>query len=196
MSVCGSLGTPTEVHCQIGELGANPAATFEKRQEGGPGIAGRKKRRTPSPHNTLEEHPCILGKIEKHFGEDLTGKRFALWGLAFKPDTDDMREAPSRVIMEGLWSRGATVAAFDPVAEEETRHIYGTRPDLVFAGDAYQTLQGADALIVVTEWKIFRSPDYTKMESEMRGRVIFDGRNIFQPEVAREHGFTYFGIGR
>ena len=143
-----------------------------------------------------EQKKVIIAKIEQHFGPDLSGKRFALWGLAFKPDTDDMRAAPSRVIMEALWARGAKVAAFDPVAQEETARIYPERQDLFLVGDPYEALEGADALIVVTEWKLFRSPDFPSMTRKMRDRVIFDGRNIFQPDIAREHGFVYYGIGR
>ncbi|MDJ0955640.1 MAG: UDP-glucose/GDP-mannose dehydrogenase family protein [Arenicellales bacterium] len=143
-----------------------------------------------------DQKKVLLKKIESHFGSDLSGKRFAVWGLAFKPDTDDMREAPSRVVMEGLWDRGAEVAAFDPVAETETARIYENRQDLFLADDPYKALDGADALIVVTEWKLFRSPDFSDMAKRMRDRVIFDGRNIFQPEVVREHGFVYYGIGR
>lgn len=143
-----------------------------------------------------EQKKVMLAKIERHFGPDLSGKRFALWGLAFKPDTDDMRAAPSRVILEGLWERGAQTTAFDPVAQEETARIYPERQDLFLVGDPYEALEGADALVIVTEWKLFRSPDFPSMVRRMRDRVIFDGRNIFQPDVAREHGFTYYGIGR
>ena len=143
-----------------------------------------------------EQKKVILAKIERHFGPDLSGKRFALWGLAFKPDTDDMRAAPSRVIMEGLWARGAKVVAFDPVAQEETARIYPRHQDLSLVGDPYDALEGADALVVVTEWKLFRSPDFSSMARRMRDRVIFDGRNIFQPDIAREQGFVYYGIGR
>ncbi len=143
-----------------------------------------------------DQKKVLLSKIEKHFNGDLRGRRFAVWGLAFKPDTDDMREAPSRVILEGLWERGANVCAFDPVAEDEARRIYGARDDLALATDAYEALVGADALIVVTEWKIFRSPDFDTMANRMKGKVIFDGRNIFDRTVVGEYGFTYYGIGR
>lgn len=143
-----------------------------------------------------DQKKVLLKKIETHFGSDLTGKRFAIWGLAFKPDTDDMREAPSRVIMEGLWDRGAKVTAFDPVAQEETARLYPGRQDLVLVSDPYEALDDADALVIVTEWKLFRSPDFARMAERMRDRVIFDGRNIFQPDVVREHGFSYYGIGR
>ena len=138
----------------------------------------------------------IVEKIIKQFGNDLTAKKFAVWGLAFKPETDDMREAPSRTIIEALWQRGATVAAYDPVAEEEVERIYGKRDDLALVSDPYDALDGADAMIVVTEWKVFRSPDLDTMMSRMKTPIIFDGRNIFQPASVRKAGFEYFGIGR
>ncbi len=138
----------------------------------------------------------IVDKIVKRFGENLKGKKFAVWGLAFKPETDDMREAPSRTIIEALWQRGATIAAFDPVAEEEVERIYGQRDDLSLVADPYSALDDADGLIIVTEWKVFRSPDLDDMLSKMRTPVIFDGRNIYQPETIRKAGFEYFGIGR
>lgn len=138
----------------------------------------------------------IVEKIIKQFGNDLTGKKFAVWGLAFKPETDDMREAPSRTIIEALWQRGATVAAYDPVAEEEVVRIYGKRDDLALVSDPYDALDNADAMIVVTEWKVFRSPDLDTMMSRMKTPIIFDGRNIFQPASVRKAGFEYYGIGR
>lgn len=138
----------------------------------------------------------LVDKITARFGDDLSGKHFALWGLAFKPETDDMREAPSRTIMEALWARGASVAAYDPVAEEEARRIYGERDDLQLTDDPYQTLDGADALVVVTEWKEFRSPEIDEMTRRMKSRVIFDGRNIYQPAQFAAHDFEYSGIGR
>jgi len=139
----------------------------------------------------------LLRKIDEYFGSRrLAGARIALWGLSFKPNTDDMREAPSRVIMEGLWERGARVSAFDPVAVDEVRRIYGERDDLELVGDPYEALEEADALVVVTEWKIFRSPDLGMMKQRMKQPVIFDGRNIFDPEQMSRHGFDYRGIGR
>ena len=138
----------------------------------------------------------LVDKIIKRFGDDLQGKKFAVWGLAFKPETDDMREAPSRTIMEALWQRGATIAAYDPVAEEEVERIYGNRDDLTLVAEPYDALDDADGLIVVTEWKVFRSPDLDVMMSKMNTPVIFDGRNIFQPTIIRKAGFEYFGIGR
>mgnify|MGYP001814842239 CR=1 FL=1 len=138
----------------------------------------------------------LVDKIVKRFGEDLTGKKFALWGLAFKPETDDMREAPSRTIMEALWQRGATVTAYDPVAEEEVERIYGDRDDLALVPEPYDAVSDADALIIATEWKVFRSPDLDIMLEQMKSPIIFDGRNIYQPSQLRKAGFEYFGIGR
>jgi UDPglucose 6-dehydrogenase len=138
----------------------------------------------------------LLEKIDRHFGGELAGRRFALWGLAFKPDTDDMREAPSRVVMEGLWKRGATVAAYDPVAEKEASRIYGARADLLLSPDPYDALDGADGLIVVTEWKMFRSPDIAEIAKRLKGKVVFDGRNVFDPAAFAQAGVTYYGIGR
>ena len=138
----------------------------------------------------------LLQKITARFGNDLKGKHFALWGLAFKPGTDDMRDATSRVVMEGLWERGATVTAHDPVAMKETRHIYGERADLRYAETPLDTLQGADALIIVTEWKAFKSPDFEAVKSRLKQPVIFDGRNLFEPSSVAALGIEYHGIGR
>lgn len=139
----------------------------------------------------------LLEKMDRYFGAGgLKDASVALWGLAFKPDTDDMREAPSRVLLEGLWERGARVAAFDPVALQEARRIYGDRDDLVLVDDPYQALHGAHALAIVTEWKIFRSPNFKLLKERMTNPVIFDGRNIFDPEQMRHSGFHYQGIGR
>lgn len=145
--------------------------------------------------NNAQKH-VMLSKITKRFGEDLTGKHFALWGLAFKPGTDDMREASSRVVMEGLWDKGATVTAFDPAAMKETKHIYGERSDLCYADNAKNALQGADALIILTEWKAFKSPDFGIIKARLKNPVIFDGRNLFEPSDLKALGFEYFGIGR
>jgi UDPglucose 6-dehydrogenase len=138
----------------------------------------------------------LLHKIVARFGEDLTGKHFAIWGLAFKPGTDDMREATSRVVMEGLWARGATVTAFDPVAMKETQHIYGERPDLSYADDSKAALHNADALVIVTEWKAFKSPDFDLIKARLKQPVIFDGRNLFEPKTIAALGIEYHGIGR
>ena len=138
----------------------------------------------------------LFRKILEHFQGNLQGKRIALWGLAFKPNTDDMRDAPSRVLMEALWEAGAEVVAFDPVAMDEARRIYGDRSDLVLVDTPEQALQDADALAVVTEWNIFRSPDFQALKESLAAPVIFDGRNIYDPAMLREQGFTYYGIGR
>jgi len=140
----------------------------------------------------------MFSKIAAHFGgaDRLGGKRIAVWGLAFKPNTDDMREAPSRTLVEALWRSGATVTAYDPVAMPETRRIYGDRPDLVFAPDKYTALDGADAVVVCTEWQQFRAPDFDEMDRRLASKVIFDGRNIYSPEHLRRDGWTYISIGR
>ncbi len=138
----------------------------------------------------------LIEKIKARFGADLGGRRFALWGLAFKPNTDDMREAPSRVIMEGLWKLGATVRAHDPVAMHEARRIYGDEPRLEYADTPLGALEGADALVIVTEWKVFRSPDFAEIRSRLKQPVIFDGRNLYEPKVVRAAGLEYFPIGR
>jgi UDPglucose 6-dehydrogenase len=138
----------------------------------------------------------LINKITKRFGNDLKGKHFAIWGLAFKPGTDDMREATSRVVMEGLWARGATVTAYDPVAMKETQHIYGDRKDLSYAGNPKDALQNADALVIVTEWKAFKSPDFNVIKARLKQPVIFDGRNLFEPASVTALGIEYHGIGR
>jgi UDPglucose 6-dehydrogenase len=138
----------------------------------------------------------LVAKIVRRFGEDLSGRRIALWGLAFKPNTDDMREAPSRVIIDGLLARGATVTAFDPVAMPEARHIYASEPRVAFAEEALEAAGGADALAIVTEWKAFRSPDFDELKRRLATPVIFDGRNLYEPAAVRALGFEYFPIGR
>jgi UDPglucose 6-dehydrogenase len=143
-----------------------------------------------------QQKSVLLEKIRHYFNNDLKGKHFAIWGLAFKPNTDDMREAPSRMVIEGLWREGASIQAFDPVAEDEARRIYGNRTDLVLASDPYEAVRDADGLVVVTEWNIFRSPNLDEIGKRMKGRVIFDGRNIYDPTKVREKGFDYVGIGR
>ncbi len=134
----------------------------------------------------------LVQKATKHFG-DVAGRHFAVWGLAFKPKTDDMREAPAVEVIEGLLGKGATVAAFDPVATEVARRRFGSR--VKFTG-MYDTLQGADALVVVTEWNEFRHPDFDRIKSALKQPVIFDGRNVYAPERMRSLGFTYYGVGR
>ena len=138
----------------------------------------------------------LVDRIVERFGENLQGRRFALWGLAFKPDTDDMREAPSRVIIAELLRRGAKISAHDPVAMPEARRIFDGVPGLDFAAMPNEALEGADALIVVTEWKAFRSPDFERLRATLRQPVVFDGRNLFDPEMMRTLGFEYMSIGR
>jgi UDPglucose 6-dehydrogenase len=137
----------------------------------------------------------LFGKIKAHFG-DLRGKTLAVWGLAFKPNTDDMREASSRVLMEALWAAGAKVRAYDPVANAECGRIYGQRADLVLCKTAPDALEGADALAIVTEWREFRSPDFEHMRSALNTPVIFDGRNLYDPVHMQRAGFSYYAIGR
>ncbi|HEY4292278.1 UDP-glucose/GDP-mannose dehydrogenase family protein [Luteibacter sp.] len=138
----------------------------------------------------------LYSQISRYFDGDLTGKTVALWGLAFKPNTDDMREAPSRKLMEALWVAGARVRAYDPEARAETRRIYGKRDDLVLCDDAYDTLEGADVLALVTEWKTFRSPDFARIKAGLASPAIFDGRNLYDPRAVEDAGIAYYGIGR
>jgi UDPglucose 6-dehydrogenase len=138
----------------------------------------------------------LVDKLTARFGKDLTGKRFAMWGLAFKPNTDDMREAPSRTMLEALWAMGASVSAYDPAAMEETRRIYGERADLLLVDSPMDALKGADALLIVTEWKVFRSPNFDTMKSLLKAPLVFDGRNLYDPASVRAQGFEYFPIGR
>jgi UDPglucose 6-dehydrogenase len=138
----------------------------------------------------------LFAKISRFYGGNLQGKTIALWGLAFKPGTDDMREAPSRVLLEQLWNAGARVRAFDPAAMKETRRIYGERADLTLCNRARETLEGADALAIVTEWKEFRSPDFDFLKKQLRSPVIFDGRNLYDPAMMKRLGFRYYAIGR
>ncbi len=138
----------------------------------------------------------LFNKLSTHFKGDLSGKTIALWGLAFKPNTDDMREAPSRVLMESLWAAGASVKAFDPEAMEETQRIYGDRDDLQLVGTKEAALKDADALVICTEWKNFRAPDFDGMQKLLKSPLVFDGRNLFDPVSMHEKGFTYFAIGR
>jgi UDPglucose 6-dehydrogenase len=134
--------------------------------------------------------------ISAHFGGDLQGKTVALWGLSFKPNTDDMREASSRVLMERLWAAGASVKAFDPEAMEETQRIYGSRADLSLMGTKEATLEGADFLVICTEWQAFRAPDFDLLKAKLKTPLIFDGRNLFEPKLMMEYGLHYYAIGR
>jgi UDPglucose 6-dehydrogenase len=138
----------------------------------------------------------IFEKIAGHFGADLAGRTFALWGLAFKPNTDDMREAASRVLMEALWDAGAKVQAYDPVAMEEAQRIYGDRDGLTLCGTKEAALKEADALVVMTEWQVFRAPDFDLVASRLKAPVIFDGRNLYDPARLKRRGITYYAIGR
>ncbi len=138
----------------------------------------------------------VFEKINQYFNKDLEGKTFALWGLSFKPNTDDMREAPSRVLMEALWQAGANVQAYDPAAMEETQHIYGLQPLLHLCGTKEAALNNADALIIMTEWRQFKAPDFEMLKNTLKQPVIFDGRNLFDPVRMKEKGFVYKGIGR
>ncbi len=145
--------------------------------------------------NEAQKH-ILVNKLTARFGSDLKGKRFAMWGLAFKPNTDDMREAPSRAMLEALWAMGASVSAYDPAAMEETRRIYGERSDLLLVDSPMDALKGADALLIVTEWKVFRSPNFDTMKSLLKTPLVFDGRNLYEPQAMREMGFDYLPIGR
>jgi len=145
--------------------------------------------------NERQKH-VLVEKIVARFGENLSGRTFAIWGLAFKPNTDDMRDAPSRVIIEELSRRGASVRAYDPVAMEEAARVMQDTPRLSFMPDQAQALEGADALVVVTEWKEFRNPDFDAIKAALKQPLVFDGRNIYDPALMRSHGVEYHGIGR
>jgi UDPglucose 6-dehydrogenase len=138
----------------------------------------------------------LFGKISRFFGAELAGRTIAVWGLAFKPNTDDMREAPARVLMEALWAAGAKVRAYDPVAMGEAKRIYGARPDLALVASAALALEGADALAICTEWQEFRSPDFARFKSVLKQPVVFDGRNLYEPSLMARQGIRYFAIGR
>ncbi|HWL64099.1 MAG TPA: UDP-glucose/GDP-mannose dehydrogenase family protein [Steroidobacteraceae bacterium] len=143
-----------------------------------------------------EQKSFLVRKIGRHFGGKLAGLRVALWGLAFKPNTDDMRAAPSVVVIESLLAAGASVQAFDPVAAQEAQRIFSGRQGVAIADDAYDALEGADALAIVTEWQEFRSPDFGRIKSALRSPVIFDGRNLYSPELMAQLGFSYYAVGR
>ena len=143
-----------------------------------------------------EQKASLYRKVFDHFDGHLRGKTFALWGLSFKPNTDDMREAPSRVLMEALWQAGASVQAFDPKAMEEAQRLYGSRDDLTLTGTKEAALKNADALIIVTEWQSFRAPDFDQLSRLLKQPLIFDGRNLFDPQRLSKRGFTYVSVGR
>ncbi|TIM30306.1 MAG: UDP-glucose/GDP-mannose dehydrogenase family protein, partial [Mesorhizobium sp.] len=143
-----------------------------------------------------EQKSVLFDKVNRYFEGNLKGKTFALWGLAFKPDTDDMREAPARVLMEALWKAGAKVQAYDPEAMQECQAIYGLREDLLLCGTKEAALRGADALLIATEWKSFRAPSFDAVKDALTTPIIFDGRNLYDPKVIARHGIEYHSIGR
>jgi UDPglucose 6-dehydrogenase len=145
--------------------------------------------------NERQKH-VLYGKISRFFDGKLDGRTIAVWGLAFKPNTDDMREAPARVLMEALWAAGARVRAYDPVAMKEASRIYGERPDLALVASASEALEGADALAICTEWQEFRSPDFGRFKNVLKQPVVFDGRNLYEPSLMARQGIRYFAIGR
>lgn len=138
----------------------------------------------------------LLEKLDARFGKAVKGMRVALWGLAFKPNTDDMREAPSTVVVDGLLGRGVEVVAYDPVAVEEAKHVFGERAGLRYATNPMEALEGADVLMIITEWKEFRSPDFEAIKAKLRHPVILDGRNMYEPEIVAGYGLEYDCIGR
>ncbi|MDG1252276.1 MAG: UDP-glucose/GDP-mannose dehydrogenase family protein, partial [Schleiferiaceae bacterium] len=140
-----------------------------------------------------DQKMVMVRKIKAHFGQDLRGKHFAFWGLSFKPETDDMREAPSVIIANELLAAGATITAYDPVAAEEAKHQLSDR--ILYAANAYEALTGADALLLITEWREFRMPQWDRVKQALKSPVVFDGRNIYSGEELRAAGFTYAGIG-
>jgi len=144
-----------------------------------------------------EQKTVLLNKIAERFGDDLSGKKVAIWGLAFKPETDDVREASALVMIRGLLARNATIAAYDPEAMETTKVDLGELSSrLEYTKDMYDAVVDADALLVMTEWKQFRQPDLSRLATELREKVIFDGRNLYDPAVVAKHGMDYIGIGR
>ncbi|WP_310460396.1 UDP-glucose/GDP-mannose dehydrogenase family protein [Sphaerotilus sp.] len=143
-----------------------------------------------------EQKMVLVNKVVAQYGEDLSGKTFAVWGLAFKPNTDDMREAPSRVIIAELLKRGAKVQAYDPVSAAEAQRVMVGWEGLSYAAGQKQALEGADALLIVTEWKEFRTPDFEAIRDSLKDKVVFDGRNLYEPELIRSFGLTYHSIGR
>ena len=144
----------------------------------------------------LRQKHLIFNRLKKYFNGDLEGKVIALWGLAFKPNTDDMRDAPSKVLLESLWRAGVKVQAYDPVAMEESRRIYGERPDFVLCKSAAEALEKADVLVIITEWDEFRKSDLNLVKSKLHNPVIFDGRNLFDPQFIKSLEIDYYCIGR
>ena len=161
----------------------------------GAGDMGLKVLMAVEAANSAQKH--VLGrKIKQRLGDDLTGRHFALWGLAFKPNTDDMREAPSLELLTDLLAAGATVAAYDPAAMHEAQRVLGNEPRVRYAQSPNDALDGADALVIVTEWKEFRSPDFELIKERLKQPLIVDGRNLYEPELVARHGLTYVSIGR
>ncbi|MDP2793093.1 MAG: UDP-glucose/GDP-mannose dehydrogenase family protein [Sulfurisoma sp.] len=159
--------------------------------------AGQELNILQSVEDANEEQKFVLAnKIVKRLGEDLSGKTIALWGLAFKPNTDDMREAPSRVLIDQIFQRGGKVRAYDPVSTHEAQRIYGDEPRLAYARTPMDALEGADVLAIVTEWKEFRAPDFDAIKARLKTPAIFDGRNLYDPAQPRAAGLEYFSIGR
>jgi UDPglucose 6-dehydrogenase len=158
------------------------------------GYAARMLRSVEEVNNAQKSR--LFELISAHFGGALAGPTIGVWGLAFKPNTDDMREAPSRRLLQLLWDAGAKVRAYDPEARTEAAHVFGERPDLVICDDAHAVLDGADALAIVTEWKAFRSPDFKRIAKSLAAPVIFDGRNMYEPRTVEAAGIAYYGIGR
>jgi UDPglucose 6-dehydrogenase len=145
--------------------------------------------------NDRQKHR-LFEKLRAHYGDALSGKTIALWGLSFKPRTDDMREAPSRVLMEALWEAGASVQAYDPEAMDETRRLYPDQAGLALCDSAYGALDGADALVIMTEWQEFRSPDFQLFKEKLADAAVFDGRNLYEPASIEAFGIEYYAIGR
>lgn len=143
-----------------------------------------------------DQKKLLAEKVIKHFGQDLSNKTFAIWGLSFKPKTDDMRESPARVIIKMLIDAGAKIVAYDPVAMEEAKRIFGDNPNISYADGNYEALKNADALLLVTEWNQFRNPDFQAIKERLKQPIIFDGRNQYNPNELKELGFTYYSIGR
>ena len=145
--------------------------------------------------NEAQKH-VLVDKVVARLGEDLTGRRIAVWGLAFKPNTDDMREAPALVVIDALGKRGAAIVAYDPVAMDEARRVFSSAPHVSFASSPAKACEGADALVIVTEWKEFRSQDLDTLRRKLKQPLLFDGRNLYEPALARAAGLEYFSIGR
>jgi UDPglucose 6-dehydrogenase len=159
--------------------------------------AGRPLRVLASVDQVNEAQKRVLGdKIRARFGVNLSGRRFALWGLAFKPNTDDMREAPSVALIAELIGAGATVRAYDPAAGAEAKKVFADESRLQVLDSPMATLEGADALAIVTEWQEFRSPDFAAIKAKLKTPAIFDGRNLYDPAVVKSHGLEYYSIGR